>query len=180
MQKANNIIKFITGGVMKNYRDYCVKLLENRSVTLMDIADVSRYLQAEYHESLTAEQFIPAINSILAKREVQFAIMVAVEMDMQAEARNLFNKELEDILLRDEPLFGVDEVNAYGITNLYGSIALTNFGYIDKFKYGIIAEINERGKSGVECHTFLDDVVGAIAAAAASKFAHGSQIIDEE
>lgn len=180
IQKRNNFVCFCTdGGSMKNYRDLCIDLLQERGVSLHSIAEVARYLQAEYHENLQAEQFYSSIYSVLDKREVQFAVMVAIEMDMQAENRNLFNKELEEILLRDEPLFGVDEVNAYGITNLYGSIALTNFGYIDKFKYGIISEINARGKDGSECHTFLDDVVGAIAAAAASRFAHGYHKKDE-
>ncbi|NLL74840.1 MAG: phosphatidylglycerophosphatase A, partial [Erysipelothrix sp.] len=61
-------------------------------------------------------------------------------------------------------------VVAYGICNLYGSIALTNFGYIDRVKPGIIGELND--KSSGMCHTFLDDIVGAIAAASASKLAH--------
>ena len=70
----------------------------------------------------------------------------------------------------DDGLFGVDEVLAYGICNIYGSIALTNFGYIDKVKPGIIGKLNER-KEGV-CNTFLDDIVGALAASAASRMAH--------
>ena len=60
---------------------------------------------------------------------------------------------------------------AYGICNLYGSIALTNFGHIDRVKPGIIARLNSH--EGGQCNTFLDDIVGAIAAASASKLAHG-------
>ena len=71
-----------------------------------------------------------------------------------------------------EGLYGVDEVLAYGICNLYGSIALTNFGFIDKKKYGIIAKLNEGGKDTGIVNTFIDDIVGAIAASAASRFAH--------
>lgn len=58
---------------------------------------------------------------------------------------------------------------AYGICNLYGSIALTNYGYIDKEKPLIIGKLNEKGP---QCNTFLDDIVGAIAASAASRLAH--------
>ena len=50
---------------------------------------------------------------------------------------------------------GIDEVLAYGICNLYGSIALTNYGYIDKCKPGIIEKLNR--DHAVNCHTFLDD-----------------------
>jgi phosphatidylglycerophosphatase A len=98
--------------------------------------------------------------------------MTAIELDTKAEKGLFLDKELEGIVRRDEGLFGTDEVLAYGICNLYGSIALTNFGFIDKNKYGVIARLNDEGKKGVMCHTFLDDMVGAIAAAAASRFAH--------
>ncbi|OPZ34153.1 MAG: Phosphatidylglycerophosphatase A [Tenericutes bacterium ADurb.BinA155] len=110
--------------------------------------------------------------SVIKKREVQYAIMTAIELDKIAEQGKMNDKELEGALMRDEALFGVDEVLAYGICNLYGSIALTNFGYIDKKKYGIIAKLNDAGKSSGHCNTFIDDIVGAIAASAASRFAH--------
>ncbi|HKM10755.1 MAG: phosphatidylglycerophosphatase A [Bacilli bacterium] len=157
---------------IENYRDRCIALLEDRGVTIYDIADAARFLQADYHKGLKAEEFFESIMSVLDKREVQFAIMTAIELDRQAENGTMIDKELEDVLRRDEGLYGVDEVNAYGICNLYGSISLTNFGFIDKKKYGIIAKLNEEGKDGVHCHTFLDDIVGAIAASAAGRFAH--------
>lgn len=89
---------------------------------------------------------------------------------MLVEAQLLINKDLEKILAVDEPLYGMDEVLAYGICNLYGSIALTNYGYIDRVKPGIIGKLNV-SQTGV-CNTFLDDIVGAIAASAASRAAH--------
>ena len=110
--------------------------------------------------------------SVLSKREVQHAIMTAIELDVLAEKKLMENKALQDILTRDEGLYGVDEVLAYGICNLYGSIALTNVGFIDKKKYGIIAKLNEGGKNTGVVNTFIDDIVGAIAASAASRFAH--------
>jgi phosphatidylglycerophosphatase A len=113
-----------------------------------------------------------SVLSVLDKREVQFALMTAIELDVMTEKKRFENKNLESVIARDEGLFGTDEVLAYGICNLYGSIALTNFGFIDKQKYGVVARLNEEGKQGLKCHTFLDDMVGAIAAAAASRFAH--------
>jgi phosphatidylglycerophosphatase A len=110
--------------------------------------------------------------AVLSKREVQNAIMTAVELDKLAEQGKMNDKVLEGALMRDEPLYGVDEVLAYGICNLYGSIALTNFGFIDKKKYGVIDQLNRHGKNSGVCNTFIDDIVGAIAAAAASRFAH--------
>ena len=157
---------------MINYKDKCIALLKERGVSISDIAECSLYLQKPYHPELKAEDFLSSINSVLDKTEVQYAIMVAVELDKLAENHKFFDKDLEATLNRDEPMFGVDEVLAYGICNLYGSIALTNFGFIDKNKFGIIAKLNDANQDNKTCNCFLDDVVGAIAASAASRFAH--------
>jgi phosphatidylglycerophosphatase A len=158
---------------MKNFRAKCIELLASRGVTLDDIADAARFLQSGYHINLKKEELIDSILHVLNKREVQFAVMTAVEFDRQAELETYLDKDLQKIIKNDEGLYGVDEVLAYGICNLYGSIALTNFGFIDKEKYGIVEKLNSEGKEKDKCHTFVDDIVGAIAAAAASRFAHG-------
>jgi phosphatidylglycerophosphatase A len=75
-------------------------------------------------------------------------------------------------------VFGVDEIFGLDIARLYGAIGQTNFGDIDVNKPGVVKVLNEAGKPGKpSCHTFLDDIVGAIAAAAATRV---SQIISEE
>ena len=157
---------------MEDYRTKCIELLESRGVTIDDIAECARFLQADYHVDLKKEELLESVMSVLSKREVQHAIMTAIELDVLAEKKLMENKDLQDILTRDEGLYGVDEVLAYGICNLYGSIALTNFGFIDKKKDGIIAKLNEGGKNTAVVNTFIDDIVGAIAASAASRFAH--------
>ncbi len=157
---------------MDDYRTKCIELLEKRGVTIDDIAECARFLQADYHVDLKKEELLESVMSVLSKREVQHAIMTGIELDILAEQKLLENKDLESVLRRDEGLYGVDEVLAYGICNLYGSIALTNFGFIDKKKYGIIAKLNEEGKDSGIVNTFIDDIVGAIAASAASRFAH--------
>ena len=149
-----------------------ISLLESRGVSLDEIVDCVYFLQQEYHQNLDKKVLMESVLSVLDKREVQFALMTAIELDILTEKKKFENKNLEAVIARDEGLFGTDEVLAYGICNLYGSIALTNFGFIDKQKYGVVARLNEEGKQGLKCHTFLDDMVGAIAAAAASRFAH--------
>ena len=114
------------------------------------------------------ELAVKAVKGVIEKREVQHAIITGLFLDKSAET-DMCDPELKDILMRDEGLYGIDEVLAYGICNLYGSIALTNYGYIDKVKPGIIGKLNEHH---VVCNTFLDDIVGAITASAASKLAH--------
>lgn len=164
---------------MEDMDQHCINLLAERGVTLEDIADCARFLQADYHVNLTSEELMASVKAVISKREVQNAIMTAVELDKLAEQGKMNDKVLQAALMRDEPLYGVDEVLAYGICNLYGSIALTNFGFIDKKKYGIIDKLNRAGKDSGVCNTFIDDIVGAIAAAAASRFAHRSNDIKE-
>ena len=74
------------------------------------------------------------LNQVIEKNEVQHAILTGIALDKLAEQKQIPFEELQSMLSNDEPLYGIDEVIAYGICNLYGSIALTNFGYIDKEK----------------------------------------------
>ena len=148
-----------------------IALLKERGVEITDIADCVVYLQKDYVKDINYEEVMVIVHSVLSKREVQHALLTGIQIDKETELGMFGDAELNDILLRDEGLYGIDEVLAYGICNLYGSIALTNFGYIDRVKPGIIGELNSPNSG--KCHTFLDDIVGAIAAAAASKLAHG-------
>lgn len=147
-----------------------IELLEERGVTLNDIVDCVVYLQKNYVENINRDDILEIVHSVLQKREVQHALLTGIQIDKETEQGKFGDAELNEIINRDEGLYGIDEVVAYGICNLYGSIALTNFGYIDRVKPGIIGELND--KSSGMCHTFLDDIVGAIAAASASKLAH--------
>jgi len=150
----------------------CLNLLNERGVSIDDIVYCVEYLQ-KGHDNSTHDEMYDAVVNVLKKREVQHAIMTGIFMDKATEKKIIDDEELLQILESDYSLYGVDEVLAYGICNLYGSIALTNFGYIDKDKPLIIKELNEK-KAGV-CNTFLDDIVGAIAASAASRIAHGER-----
>ena len=163
---------------MVNYKltEKCINLLKSRGVELRDIADCVMFLQKKYVPNLSIEECEASVRSVIEKNEVQNAILTGIAVDIMAEEGKIPYEELQSMLCNDEPLYGLDEVVAYGICNLYGSIALTNFGYIDKEKIGIIAKLNNH--EGTQVNTFLDDIVGAIAASAASKIAHGGKRID--
>lgn len=163
---------------MVNYKltEKCIGLLKERGVEIRDIANCVMYLQEKYVPNLTIEECEASVRSVIEKNEVQHAIMTGIALDVLTEEKKLPYEELQSMLSNDEPLYGIDEVIAYGICNLYGSIALTNFGYIDKEKIGIIAKLNNH--EGTQVNTFIDDIVGAIAASAASKIAHGGKRID--
>ncbi|MFD2208142.1 phosphatidylglycerophosphatase A [Virgibacillus halophilus] len=145
--------------------------LEERGVTLNDIAELVYYLQASYHDNLTIEECLYNVDRVLTKREVQNAILTGIQLDRLAEQK-LLDQPLQEALEIDESLYGIDEIVAFSIVNVYGSIGFTNYGYIDKQKPGILKKLND--KSTGEVHTFLDDIVGAIAAAASSRLAHSN------
>ncbi|UOQ85320.1 phosphatidylglycerophosphatase A family protein [Gracilibacillus salinarum] len=153
--------------------------LKERGVKLEDIADLVYFLQKDYQDGLTLEVCYENVNSVIGKREVQNAIITGIQLDMLAE-QNKLESPLQEILETDESLYGIDEVIALSIVNVYGSIGFTNYGYIDKMKPGILKKLNDKSNG---CHTFLDDIVGAIAAAASSRLAHravNDETIDDE
>ncbi|CAM4113798.1 phosphatidylglycerophosphatase [Streptococcus penaeicida] len=150
-------------------KEVATQLLLERGVQHEDIADLVMSLQNKYIPDLTKEECLENIRAVLKKREVQNAIITGIEFDKLAE-ENKLSQPLLEILKSDEGLYGIDEILALSIVNLYGSIGFTNYGYLDKTKPGIIAKLN--AKDGKSCHTFLDDIVCAIAAAAASRLAH--------
>jgi len=148
------------------------KWLKDRGVKIQDIAELVFFLQKNYHPNLQMEECLENVERVLSKREVQNAVITGIQLDILAEQKQLL-EPLQNIIETDEGLYGVDEVLALSIVNVYGSIGFTNFGYIDKLKPGILKDLND--KSSGECHTFLDDIVGAIAAAASSRLAHRAQ-----
>ena len=154
-----------------------MQMLMQRGVSLTAIAQVVLEIQKGYYPELTIEECLAGVDAVVKKREVQHAILTGVALDMLAEDGKL-PEPLQSIVATDDFLYGVDEIMALSITNVYGTIGLTNFGYLDKTKPMIIGKLNDK-KSG-SCHTFLDDLVAAIAAAAASKIAHARRPADNE
>ena len=152
-------------------RDTVVEKLAERGATLNDIAAIVYDLQSKYIENLTVEMCLNHVEKVVMKREVQNAVLTGIELDRLAEEGHI-EEPLKSMLLGDNGLYGVDEVLALAIVNVYGSIGFTNFGYVDKIKPGIIKTIDDAGKEEGRCNTFLDDIVGAIASAAASSVAH--------
>ena len=95
--------------------------------------------------------------------------MVALELDRLATEDKL-QQPLQNIVANDSGVFGVDEALAVSIANIYGTIGVTNFGYLDRVKNGVIKDLDTQKDGRV--NTFIDDLVGALAAAVAAKMAH--------
>lgn len=144
-------------------------LLEQRGVSLEAIANLVMFLQKDYLPDLTLPLARESVTTVLHKREVQNALITGIQLDISAEHHALL-EPLQTIVAQDEGLYGVDETMALSIVNVYGSIGLTNYGYIDRVKPGILSILNAHDPENI--HTFLDDLVGAVAAAAAARLAH--------
>jgi phosphatidylglycerophosphatase A len=118
------------------------------------------------------DECIHNVEMVLSKREVQNAVLTGIQLDVMAEEGKLFSP-LQDMIENDEGLYGVDEILAFSIVNVYGSIGFTNYGYVDKLKPGVLKRLNDKNTGQI--HTYLDDIVGAVAAAASSRIAHRKQ-----
>ena len=162
--------------ITKEYmKTRCLELLKERGVEIADITQIVYDLQKKYIPDLTLAVCEEAVDRVLSKREVHNAILTGVELDMLAEQGKL-SEPLQTLVNEDNPLYGIDEILVLSICNLYGSIGLTNFGYVDKVKPGIIGRLDREGKETSRCHTFMDDIIGAVAAAAASSVAHNNAL----
>jgi len=153
-----------------------IEILKERGVSVAEIAEIAHHQQSRYTKDIPIPLCVESVEKILSYRDVFHFVHLAAEIDRLVEEK-AFKSPLQDILHDDLGLFGVDETIGLDLAGLYGTIGQTNFGDIDVNKVGVIARINEEGKKDGVCHTFLDDVVGAIAAAASTRVA---QIINEE
>lgn len=153
---------------MEELYEMTVDALKKNGVEIRDIAEIVYDLQKVYGE-LTMEVCEENVRAVLKKRETVHAILTAIGIDEMVE-KGLFPEPIQSIIKEDEGLYGIDEILGLSIVNIYGSIGLTNFGYLDKQKMGIIDRLDKM--KGKKVTTFIDDIVAAIAAAAASRYAH--------
>jgi len=153
-----------------------IKTLKSRGVEVNDMAEIAYRQQSKYSSNVTMDLCIRSVERVLSFRDVFHQVQFAAEVDRLAEEK-AFKFPMQDILHDDLGLFGIDETLGLDLSGFYGVIGITNFGDIDVNKTGIIAKLNEEGKKEGVCHTFLDDIVGAIAAAASTRVA---QVLNEE
>lgn len=150
--------------------DYVMAEFIAKGVTKEKIGQIVYDLEHAYLPDLTLEDYTREVSSVLHKREVLNNIATGLYLDKMAN-KGLLDKPLQSIIENDAGVYGVDEVLATAVANIYGSIGLTNYGFNDKTKAGVIGELdNNHG----EVNTFIDDAVGAVAAAVAGKLAHAT------
>jgi phosphatidylglycerophosphatase A len=156
-----------------------VKMLAERGVSLEEISKLALQLQAPYNSRLTMEDCLASVERVLEKREILYPVLTGLVLDQLAEEGSL-PEPLLSLIRSDEGLYGVDELLGLGITNIYGSVGLTSFGYLDKMKNGILGQMNLLQQNGGRVTTFLDDIVAALAAAASARLAHQGKVKKEQ
>ena len=68
--------------------DKCINLLEERGVSLSDIAQCVLYLQKQHHPEIEELEVIEVIKNVIRKREVQHAIITGITLDKLAESNS--------------------------------------------------------------------------------------------
>jgi len=148
-----------------------VEILKKRGVELKDIAEVAFSQQGKWNPNISFQKCYDSVEKILSLRDVFHIVQLGAEIDRLTE-ENAFEGPIQEILASDLGMFGIDELFGLELSGMYGTIGKTNFGDIDVNKPGIVSKLNEDGKGDKPaCHTFLDDIVGAIAAAASTRVA---------
>jgi len=145
-----------------------IAALKSRGVEIDDIAIIAYNQQSKYSEGVSYELCVESVLRILTYRDIFHYIQLGVSIDKLAE-KGLLDEPIQTIIEEDLGLFGIDETMGLDIARNYGTIGQTNFGDIDVNKPGIVKALNDMGKIKGHVHTFLDDIVGAIAAAASTR-----------
>lgn len=151
-------------------QNVALEMLRARGVDLEAMARLVMELQRPYNPNLSLESCRRALEAVLRKREVQYAVITGVTLDRMAEQGSL-EEPLGSIVRENNRLYAIDEILALAIVNIYGSIGLSNFGYLGEERPGCLATLGAERK-GVD--TFLDDLVAALVAATCARIAHNT------
>lgn len=148
-----------------------IEILNKRGVSVEQIAEIAFKQQTKWKPDISFQECYDSVEKILSLRDCFHILQLGAEIDRLTE-QEAFEGPIQEILASDLGMFGIDELFGIELAGLYGTIGKTNFGDIDVNKPGIIAKLNFDGKGDKPaCHTFLDDIVGAIAAAASTRVA---------
>lgn len=157
--------------------DWVLNELHKRNINNETIGEIAYDMQHQYLPDLTVEDFGAQLPEILKKREVLNILATGLALDNLAN-EGLLPKPLQRIVQNDMGVYGVDESLALSLSQMYGSIAVTNYGFADRVKLGVASDLdNSQGK----VNTFADDLALALASAVIGRCGHGSKLeLDEQ
>lgn len=152
--------------------DWVLNELHKRNINNETIGEIAYNMQHQYLPHLTVEDFGAQLDEVLKKREVLNILATGFALDNLAN-EGLLPEPLQSIIANDAGVYGGDESWALNISQLYGSIAVTNYGFTDKDKPGIAAQLDN---SNGQVNTFADDLALALASAVIGRCGHGSKL----
>ncbi|NMV57035.1 hypothetical protein FOL87_00025 [Lactobacillus reuteri] len=152
--------------------DWVLNELEKRNINRRTIGEIAYKMQHQYLPDLTVDDFGKELDEVLKKREVLNILATGFALDNLAQD-GLLPEPLQSIVANDSGVFGVDETLSLSLSQLYGSIAVTNYGFTDKDKPGIAAQLDN---SNGQVNTFADDLALALASAVIGRCGHGSKL----
>lgn len=147
--------------------DHTINLLTERGIKLHDLSKIVYDGQVDYVPEITLVECENAIKHVLKKREVQNAVITGIYLDKQSREDDNMDPYLKEILRNDESQFQVDELLSTAVSDVFGGIANSNRGYLDKTKPGIIGVVDSD-----KYNVFLDDLLAAIVAGAEAYIAN--------
>lgn len=162
----------VTGIVEEDYTKENIQILKSRGIDVQEMVEMVHTLQHPYNPTLSIEVCEEHVLGVLRKQQTYHTIQLCVKIDQGVE-NGEFGSQFQAIVGNDEGLYGVDETVNTSISKMYGMIAITNFGYLDKEKPGIIGRLDNDHEDN-HCNTYLDDTVCAIVSAACARLAHNN------
>lgn len=151
--------------------NHIMDLLAKKHIKIDDLAILVYNSQKKYNPKITIEVSRDAVVHVLAKREVQNIILVGLYLDDKSKTDENMDPYLKAFLDEDSSQFQVDETLSTGIPAVFGAIASSNRGYLDKTKPGIIGKVDSK-----PYNVFLDDLLAGIVAGAESYIANKESI----
>lgn len=152
--------------------DFVMNELKKRNINSHTVGEAAYQLQHQYLPELTIADFGYQLNEILKKREVLNTLALGFEIDNLATEKKL-SEPLQTIIEDDLGIFGLDELLAMNISQLYGSLSVSNFGFADKIKVGIAKDL-DIDESHVQ--TFSDDLFSALVSAVIGRCGNGAKL----
>lgn len=150
--------------------DWVVNELDEKNINAKTLGEAVYELQHKYYPELTAEDFGKEFKNVLKKREVLNLLATGLVLDNLATERKL-PEPYQTIVENDLGQFGVDETLSIAISQLYGSLGVTNYGYGDKIKVGYSKYLDN--ETAGQINTFADDLFTALASAMVGRVGHG-------
>ena len=155
----------------KEIYEFVQKELRKRGITAYSIGEIAYEMQHDYLPDYEISDFAEQFSEVLKKREVLNLLAFAFELDNLANKR-MFSEPIQNIIENDAGFWQIDEILASSLAQLFGMLAITNYGYLDKNKVGIARRLDEEDSITV----FSDDIVSALASAVIGRCGHGSKL----